>query len=81
MTDPNIWFTGGNLGLARFYARFLALQLKCEVSGFPLKVYDRTPGSDTNTDVKSPINGEVNGHDDSHTNGYVNDHINSDVKA
>lgn len=41
--DPNIWFTGGNLGLARFYARYLALQMKCEVSGFPLKVYEKTP--------------------------------------
>ncbi|KAF2096611.1 FAD/NAD(P)-binding domain-containing protein [Rhizodiscina lignyota] len=43
MAQPNIWFTGGNLGLARFYARYLAMQIKADVEGIPLKVYKGDP--------------------------------------
>jgi len=41
--DPGIWFTGGNIGLARFYSRFLALQIKADLVGKPLRVYSETP--------------------------------------
>lgn len=41
--DPNIWFTGGNLGLARFFSRFVAMQIKADVEGFPLPVYKDEP--------------------------------------
>lgn len=41
--DPNIWFTGGNIALARYYSRFLALQIKADLNGNPLQVYSETP--------------------------------------
>ncbi|KAF2429003.1 FAD/NAD(P)-binding domain-containing protein [Tothia fuscella] len=40
---PGIWFTGGNVGLARFFSRFLALQIAADVKGMPLQVYSKTP--------------------------------------
>ena len=36
-------FTGGNIGLARYYSRFLALQIKADLAGKPLQVYSKTP--------------------------------------
>jgi hypothetical protein len=39
--DPGIWFSGGSIGHARFYSRFIAMQIKADVSGTPLPVYDR----------------------------------------
>ena len=41
--DPGIWFTGGNIGLARYYSRFLAIQIKADLVGKPLQVYSKTP--------------------------------------
>ncbi|KAE9992645.1 hypothetical protein Vi05172_g11959 [Venturia inaequalis] len=38
---PGIWFTGGNLMLARFFSRFLALQIAADVKGVPLQVYGK----------------------------------------
>jgi hypothetical protein len=35
--------TGGNIGLSRYYSRFLALQIKADLEGAPFKIYDRTP--------------------------------------
>jgi len=39
---PGIWFTGGNVMLARFFSRFLALQIAADVKGTPLPVYSKT---------------------------------------
>lgn len=41
LTDPNIWFTGGAIPLARFYSRFLALQILADVKGVPMEPYGR----------------------------------------
>ncbi|OAP62649.1 hypothetical protein AYL99_01876 [Fonsecaea erecta] len=37
---PGVWFTGGDIGIARYYGRFIALQIKAELMGTPLKVYN-----------------------------------------
>jgi hypothetical protein len=39
-TDTGVWFTGGDIGLARYYGRFIALQIKAQLMGTPLKMYD-----------------------------------------
>jgi hypothetical protein len=41
LLDPNIWFTGGNVMLARFMSRFLALQIAADVAGTPLQIYGK----------------------------------------
>ena len=41
--DPAMWYHGGTLGLARYYSRFIALQMKAKMLGTPLAVYDKTP--------------------------------------
>ena len=41
MQHPNIWYTGGAIGQARFFARFLAMQIKAEIEGVPLQVYQK----------------------------------------
>ena len=41
--DPAMWYHGGTLGLARYYSRFIALQIKAKILGTPLAVYDKTP--------------------------------------
>jgi len=38
---PGIWFTGGNVMLARFFSRFLALQIAADVKGMPLQVWGK----------------------------------------
>ena len=38
---PGIWYTGGGVTFARFYSRFLALQIKADVAGTPLPVYKK----------------------------------------
>ena len=40
-TGPGIWYTGGGVTHARFYSRFVALQIKADVEGTPLPVYKR----------------------------------------
>ncbi|KAL1615258.1 hypothetical protein SLS56_011882 [Neofusicoccum ribis] len=40
---PAFWYHGGALGQARYYARFIALQIKAKVLGTPLPVYKDTP--------------------------------------
>ncbi|EOD43906.1 putative flavin-containing monooxygenase protein [Neofusicoccum parvum UCRNP2] len=40
---PAFWYHGGALGQARYYARFIALQIKAKVLGTPLPVYNDTP--------------------------------------
>ncbi|KAH0847632.1 Flavin-binding monooxygenase-like family protein [Fonsecaea pedrosoi] len=37
---PGLWFTGGDIGIARYYGRFIALQIKAHLMGTPLRVYD-----------------------------------------
>ena len=39
--DPGIWYTGGTIGQARFYSRFLAFQIKADLEGSPLVPYDK----------------------------------------
>jgi cation diffusion facilitator CzcD-associated flavoprotein CzcO len=38
---PGIWFTGGNVALARFFSRFLAFQIAADLKGMPLTVYSK----------------------------------------
>ncbi|KAG8626012.1 hypothetical protein KVT40_006413 [Elsinoe batatas] len=42
IVDPNIWYLGGGTGHARFYSRFLALQILADVAGTPFVPYSRT---------------------------------------
>ncbi|KIW63602.1 hypothetical protein PV04_08589 [Phialophora macrospora] len=37
---PGLWYTGGTIGHARYFSRFVALQIKAESMGAPLPVYD-----------------------------------------
>ena len=37
---PGLWYMGGTIGHARYYSRFVALQIKAEAMGTPLPVYD-----------------------------------------
>ena len=41
--DPGIWYTGGGVTYARFYSRFVALQIKADTAGVPLKLYKKKP--------------------------------------
>lgn len=38
---PGVWFLGGRIGFARYYSRFVALQIKAALMGPPLEVYDK----------------------------------------
>ncbi|KAH7319169.1 dimethylaniline monooxygenase (N-oxide forming) [Rhexocercosporidium sp. MPI-PUGE-AT-0058] len=38
---PAMWYHGGTIGLARYYSRFLALQIKAKLLGTPLPLYER----------------------------------------
>ncbi|KAG8665102.1 hypothetical protein FPOAC2_14352 [Fusarium poae] len=40
---PRMWYTGGGVGIARFYSRFLALQIKADLAGVPFEPYRKTP--------------------------------------
>jgi hypothetical protein len=42
-TDPALWYHGGTQGLARYYSRFIALQIKASLLGTPLPIYLKTP--------------------------------------
>lgn len=39
LIDPGVWYTGGDIGFARYYSRYIALQIKAQLMGSPLKVY------------------------------------------
>ena len=41
--DRGIWYAGGAMGFARFYSRFLAMQIKADVEGVPFEPYTKTP--------------------------------------
>ncbi|KAF2228902.1 flavin-containing monooxygenase [Viridothelium virens] len=40
---PAFWYHGGTIGQARFFSRFIALQIKAKLLGTPLPVYKDTP--------------------------------------
>jgi len=40
---PAMWYHGGTIGQARYYSRFLALQIKAKLLGMPLSLYEETP--------------------------------------
>ena len=40
--DPGLWMTGGNIGLSRYFSRFLGLQIKAQLEGVPFKAYNET---------------------------------------
>ncbi|KAF4183360.1 hypothetical protein CNMCM8694_002524 [Aspergillus lentulus] len=40
---PGLWYVGGGMGQARFFARFVALQILAHLLGNPLPVYSETP--------------------------------------
>jgi cation diffusion facilitator CzcD-associated flavoprotein CzcO len=41
--QKNIWYQGGEIGNARFFSKFLALQIKAEIEGFDFNTYDQKP--------------------------------------
>lgn len=40
LTDPALWYMGGTLGHARYFSRYVALQIKAQLMGTPLPVYE-----------------------------------------
>lgn len=38
-TDPSLYYHGGDVRMARFFSRFIALQIQAQVLGQPLKPY------------------------------------------
>ncbi|KAK4985615.1 hypothetical protein LTR66_008118 [Elasticomyces elasticus] len=45
--DPGIWYTGGGMNQARYFSRFLALQIKADLEGMPFEPYTKMPGQST----------------------------------
>ena len=41
--DPALWYHGGTIGQARYFSRFIALQIKAKLMGTPLPLYQKTP--------------------------------------
>ena len=39
--DPGLFFTGGGVNHARFFARFVALQIQADILGTPLRTYNK----------------------------------------
>ena len=39
--DPAFWYHGGTLGTARYYSRFIAMQIQAKLLGTPLRVYNK----------------------------------------
>ncbi|KAH8422092.1 flavin-containing monooxygenase [Colletotrichum scovillei] len=37
---PGMWFTGGTIGHARFFGRFIALQIKADIIGYPFRRFE-----------------------------------------
>lgn len=37
--DPALWYIGGTVGHARYFSRFVALQIKASLMGKPLPQY------------------------------------------
>jgi hypothetical protein len=53
---PGIWFTGGNVMLARFFSRFLALQIAADLKGMPLQVWNK---NQTHVPITQPPPGRL----------------------
>jgi hypothetical protein len=60
---PGLWYTGGTIGHARYFSRFVALQIKADSMGTPLPVYDGERRQET-LDVRVVSDGGLlqNGH-------------------
>ncbi|OCT44337.1 Flavin-binding monooxygenase-like family protein [Cladophialophora carrionii] len=60
---PGLWYTGGTVGHARYFSRFVALQIKADKMGTPLPVYDGERRTET-LDVRVVSDGGLlqNGH-------------------
>lgn len=43
IADPRLWYMGGGSGHARYFSRFVALQVKAALEGKPLRIYNDTP--------------------------------------
>jgi putative flavoprotein involved in K+ transport len=39
VAQENLWIQGGNLALARYFSKFLALQIKARMEGLETPVY------------------------------------------
>lgn len=39
MEQPNVWYAGGDIGQARFFSRFLALEIKADLEGAAFRPY------------------------------------------
>lgn len=37
--DPNIYYHGGDVRMARFFSQFIALQIQADVLGHPMQPY------------------------------------------
>ena len=38
--DPGLWYIGGTVGHARYFSRYIALQIKAQLMGTPLPIYE-----------------------------------------
>lgn len=38
-SDPNLYYHGGDVRMARFFSRFVALQIQADVLGRPMEPY------------------------------------------
>lgn len=38
-TDPNLYYHGGDVRMARFFSQFIALQIQADVLGYPMQPY------------------------------------------
>lgn len=43
VSDPRIWYTGQGFDYSRYYSRFVAMRIKADVDGVPIKPYLDTP--------------------------------------
>jgi len=53
--QPGLFYMGGTVGHARYFSRFVALQIWAEMQGMPLPVYDgeRREGSSNGAELKN----------------------------
>ncbi|KIX99768.1 uncharacterized protein Z520_04404 [Fonsecaea multimorphosa CBS 102226] len=51
---PGLWYMGGGCGHARYFSRFVALQILADVQGKPLKIYKDTPSPSINAASSPP---------------------------
>jgi hypothetical protein len=69
--QPGLWYVGGTIGHARYYSRFVALQIKAELEGKPLPVYEGER-RDSKVVTDGGLNGEKQWHvGEAEARGYV----------